>query len=121
MDTQKVKHQYHLSKWMPIIQECRNSGKTVKAWCIENNVNEKQYFYWQRRVREELCTSLQTIEKEQPTVFAPLPMQAHHKETPQLDVFKPNLVIDTGDYRLELGNQISAELLETVLKVIRHV
>lgn len=121
MDTSKVKHQYLLSKWAPIIQECRTSGMTVKAWCQENKVDEGQFFYWQRRVREEICASVQTTEKEQTTVFAPLPIQAYNKGTPQSDLFKPNLVISIGDYRLELGNQTSSELLEAVLKVIHHV
>jgi hypothetical protein len=94
---------------------------TVKAWCLENNVDEKQFFYWQKRVREELCTSVQAPEKEQSTVFAPLPIQAHQKETSQSDLFKPNLVISIGDYRLELANQTSPELIEAVLKVINHV
>lgn len=121
MDTRKVKHQYLLSKWTPIVQECRTSGMTVKAWCLENNVNEKQFFYWQRRVREELCTSVQASERNKPTVFTPLPIQAYHKETPQSDMFRPDLVISIGDYRLELAKRTSSELLEAVLKVIRHV
>lgn len=124
MDTKQIKHQYHLSKWMPIVQECRTSGMTVKAWCLENNVNEKQFFYWQRRVREELCTSVQVPEKEHkqnPTIFAQLPIQDNHKGTPQSNLFKPDLVISIGDYRLELANQTSHELLEAVLKVLHHV
>lgn len=121
MNTKEVKHQYYLSKWAPVIQKCRSSGITVKAWCQENNVDEGQFFYWQRRVREELCTSVQTTEKEQTTVFAPLPIQAYNKETPRSDQFRPDLVISVGDYRLELGNQTSTELLEAVLKVIHHV
>jgi transposase-like protein len=121
MDTRQVKHQYLLSKWTPIVRECRTSGMTVKAWCQENNVDEKQFFYWERRVREELCTSVQTPEKEQPSVFAQLPIHTCHKETPQSDMFRPDLVISIGDYRLELANQTSPELLEAVLKVIHHV
>lgn len=45
MDTSKVKHQYFLSKWAPIIQECRTSGMTVKAWCQENDVDEGQFLF----------------------------------------------------------------------------
>lgn len=118
MNTRKVKHQYLLSKWRPIIQECRSSGMTIKAWCQENNVDEKQFFYWQRQVREELCISEQSPTKQQPTVFAPLPIQTYHKEHGQ---FKPDLVISIGDYRLELANQTNTELLEAILKVLRHV
>lgn len=125
MDAQKVKRQYHLSKWRPIVQECRTSSMTVKAWCKKNKVSEQQFFYWQRRLREELCTSVQIQGKEhkehQPTIFAPITVQNHHKETLQSAPFIPDLVISIGDYRLELANQTNPELLEALLKVIRHV
>ncbi len=125
MDAQEVKRQYHLSKWRPIVQKCRTSGMTVKAWCKENNVSEQQFFYWQRRLREELCTSIQIPKNEhkehQPTIFAPIPVRNHHKETLQSASFIPDLVISIGDYRLELKNQTSPELLEALLKVIHHV
>ncbi len=89
---------------------------TVKAWCKENNVSEQQFFYWQCRLREELCTSIQISEKEhkdrQPTIFAPNPVQNYHKETLKSALFTPDLVISIGDYRLELANQTSPELLK---------
>lgn len=122
MNAQEVKRQYHLSKWRPIVQECRTSGMTVRAWCKENNVSEQQFFYWQHRLREELCTSLQIPEKEhKPTIFAPISVQNHHKETLQSSPFIADLVISIGDYRLELANRTSPELLEALLKVIHHV
>lgn len=124
MDAKRVKLQYHLSKWMPIIQECRASGMTVKAWCVENNVSEQQFFYWQRRVRGELCTSIQAPEKEnnqQSAIFAALPIQDYHKKSSQSDIFRPDLVISIGDYRVELANQTNPQLLEAILKVIGHV
>ncbi|ODM24759.1 IS66 family insertion sequence element accessory protein TnpA [Acetivibrio mesophilus] len=125
MNAQEVKLQYHLSKWRPIVEKCRTSGMTVKAWCKENNVSEQQFFYWQRRLREEICTSIQNPEKEhkehQPTIFAPIPIGNHHKEALLSASLIPDLVINIGDYRLEITNQTSTELLEAVLKVIRHV
>ncbi|WP_408606203.1 hypothetical protein [Cellulosilyticum ruminicola] len=32
---------------------------TKKAWCIANNINEKQFFYWQRHVRMQLIQELE--------------------------------------------------------------
>ena len=50
MDT--ITREMHLMQWTPIIQECRNSNMTVKAWCQTNNINLKQYYYWQSKIRE---------------------------------------------------------------------
>lgn len=73
MDTVEVKHKYLLSKWAPIIQSCRTSGMTVKAWCQENNINEKQFFYWQRRVREEISSLSSELPATKPnTTFVSL-------------------------------------------------
>lgn len=121
MDTRKVKHQYLLSKWTPIIRECRKSGLPVKKWCHENNVDEKQFYYWQRIIREELCVATEVPVKEPLKVFAPLQIQDYHREMPQSITPKHAMVLSIGNYRLELTNQTSPELLETVLKVIQHV
>jgi len=44
-----------LSQWAEMVRECKQSGMTVRAWCIENGMNEKAYFYRQRRVRRALA------------------------------------------------------------------
>jgi hypothetical protein len=94
---------------------------TVKAWCLENKVNEKQFYYWQRKIREEICVSAEIAPKEQRQAFVPLQIQDYDKKALQPVAPRPDLVISIGDYRLELMNQTSPELLEAVLKAINHV
>lgn len=50
MNMKKISHEMNLKKWTQIVEECRNSGQTAKAWCEENNINIKTYYYWKRRV-----------------------------------------------------------------------
>lgn len=47
----KTENEKSLIKWMPIIQKCRISGIGVRPWCRENNVSEKQFYYWERRIK----------------------------------------------------------------------
>ena len=49
----KITHEMRLSKWTTIVRECNNSGMPKKEWCAANGVDNKQFFYWQRRVRED--------------------------------------------------------------------
>ena len=49
-----ITHEMRLAHWVPIVKECNNSGMSKKAWCIANNINEKQFYYWQCRIREEV-------------------------------------------------------------------
>ena len=54
-----VKADVRKSQWTEIIQACQSSGMTVKAWCLENGINIKSYYYRLRKLREELCNSAQ--------------------------------------------------------------
>jgi len=121
MDTVKVTHQYKLSQWAPIISECKGSGMTVKAWCNENGVNEKRFYYWQKRVREELFSFAdQDKSLPAPPTFAPLIKLDTFQSVDCLS-FQPDMVIMAGDIRMEISNSTSPTLLAEVMKVLSHV
>ena len=61
MDSRDVTRNYHLNQWTEIIRECRSSGHTVSAWCLEHEVNPKSYYYWLRKVRAAACEALPAI------------------------------------------------------------
>lgn len=115
MYTVEVKHKYLISKWAPIICTCHTSGMTVKAWCQENNVNNKPFFYWQRRVRNEICVSSENSDHGKPISFVPLQFPDHHKGVPKLDSFRTDMVLNFGNYLLGFTNKTSPLLLENVL------
>lgn len=120
MNTRQVTHQYRLSHWSPIIRDCKNSGMTVKDWCIKNDVNEKRYYYWQRRIREELSHSLpEKVLDAQPPRFVPITTKSNTDHI--TSSFKPDLVLNYGTIKLEIANSISPELLNEMLKVLSHV
>ena len=39
-----------LMEWSERVAACRNSGIPVKAWCAQEGISEKSYYYWQRKV-----------------------------------------------------------------------
>ena len=47
---QVMSKQERLENWTARITACRSSGMTVRAWCQENGLSEKTYYYWQRRL-----------------------------------------------------------------------
>ena len=53
----KTTHEVRLIQWQEIIQAQLASGQNKREWCRENGISEKQFFYWQRRVRKELYES----------------------------------------------------------------
>ena len=49
----QITHDIRLEGWKDVIRQChaRPKGQTIKDWCAQNNVSEKQFYYWQRQIR----------------------------------------------------------------------
>jgi hypothetical protein len=43
-----------MTEWAQRVSECRSSGLTVRNWCEQHEINEKTYYYWQRKVWESI-------------------------------------------------------------------
>ena len=47
-------------KWTEIVVNCNESGMSKTAWCRENNVSIKSFFYWQHKLRMKMIESSPT-------------------------------------------------------------
>ena len=47
--------------WAERIAECRGSGMSVRAWCRENKISEKTYYYWQRRLYQQMVSTAEAV------------------------------------------------------------
>ena len=68
---QKLNADQRLAVWTQRIADCRSSGKGVKHWYQENNISEKTYYYWQRRIFK-MAQDQQTPEFSELHSFAPV-------------------------------------------------
>ena len=50
---EKITHQMRLQQWSKIISECLASGQNKTAWCRQNGISDKKFFYWQKILRRE--------------------------------------------------------------------
>ena len=48
------KREVRLIEWQKMYEEYQASGKTVQAWCSENDVSIKTFYYRLRKVREAM-------------------------------------------------------------------
>jgi hypothetical protein len=125
LDTQEVKRQYRLNQWIEIVQQCRSSSQTVSAWCAENNINPKQYYYWLRRVRLAACELLPTSEGNELSIV-PIPLtgslfKADPAATVAVAGSPAHLILRIGSVTVELRNDASPELITHTLKALTHV
>lgn len=114
-----------LNNWAAIINECNNSNMTKRAWCIAHNINEKQFFYWQRRVRRQLVQKLDsTSTLTTKFVEVPVPTETNPttvNQTPiHLTHISSDAVLHIKDFTLEINNSISSELLGLLIEAIAH-
>lgn len=114
MSSRKATQEYRLAQWLPIIKECKASGMTVKSWCQQNNVNEKQFYYWQGKIRKIASKSLPVTTQQ--SQFVPLSIPT--TQSTYTEVFIPTMVIRVGSASIELSEQVQPELLSSVLKVL---
>jgi len=114
----KITHEMRLAHWSVQVRECNNSGMTARAWCAANNVGEKQYHYWKRRVRKaiapELLLPASTDKRRNTFVEIPLPPSS-------MPPSPADAVLHLGGYVIEIRNTASGTLLESLLKAVSHV
>ena len=117
----KTTHEVRIANWRSIIEQChaRPKGQSAKQWLADNGISEKNYYYWQRKVRQEiyaLISSKVTPAAEPGSVaFAELPFISP-KENGQS--ISPDAVIRRSQTVLELSNTVW--LLDRLAGVISY-
>ena len=56
-DVLAVRQEYRLREWAMVVEECRLSGLSNRAYCRERGISEKTYYYWLRRLRQAAITA----------------------------------------------------------------
>ena len=96
-----VKKEIMEKEWTEKIRQCRESGLTVSAWCRENDINLKTYYYHLRKIRKKLCEQiavpLMTVENLCPTVK-----------------------IQIADVTAEITDGTSEQMITTIVRAIRN-
>lgn len=114
----KTTHQIRREQWAQIVNNCLESGQSKKAWCRDNGICEKSFYYWQRILRNEAYIEMKQLpeqpsipqQPELPVAFVELkPTVAGTEQTP---TFRPDIVLRRGQFVLEISNTVSPELLK---------
>ena len=119
----KTTHEVRLQQWSEVIQAQLVSGMNKREWCRENSIPEKQFFYWQRRVRKELYESQTKALVAAGDVRSPALVEvpiAQSSGNPAAASFRPDAVIAVGNVTVGITENISEALLMSIGKMIRH-
>ena len=126
-----------LKHWEAVILEAGSAGISKKQWTAEHGIPERQFYYWQKKLRDRELAKRNAAElmPAAPAITAsPVGTGFLELSTPEPGMSsaaaaekpviiagsqRPELVLVAGPYRLEIREAVSEKTLRTVLKVIR--
>ena len=121
MNTREITRQYRMNQWTEIIRQCRSSGQPISAWCTDNNINIKSYYYWLKRLRAAACESLPALDSGNQQIV-PVTVPCHPKEAGHtVQQSSSHIILRVGSVTLELHNGASSALIENTLRALANV
>lgn len=131
-----------MQKWAAIIQEAATCGMTKTEFCARKGINRRQFFHWQKIIREYILKQnpelglppprgqMREIRAANSQIIPSLPvfceLKVREERPPAQDVCKAETtlateaVVQLGDYRIYVGESTTERTLSTILKVIRN-
>ena len=87
-------HDVRLSNWKSIVEACQASGVSNRQWCDKHNVNIKQYYNWQRKVRNAIVSGMKNE-----TSIVPIPTSLLSNITSVETHHSQSIVFRSGNYQ----------------------
>jgi len=128
MDTQLAVRQMQHRSWAQMIQSQIDSGLSIPAWCAQNNISTKTFYYRRLRVREDVLNAA-----EGPTfteIFPASAVEGSTAITPSNQTSQAagattsasteSLSLEVNGVHIRVTESTSMQLLANVLEVIRR-
>ena len=123
-------------QWRQIVLEANGSSLTKKEFCRQNGIKEKQFYYWQRKIRRQESSRLRleatlapvestsvvsscssssfvTVNLSEPEDTSSLPLSLS-------STFHPELMIQMNGVNLFVVSSVHEETLQSVIRVLRN-
>ena len=94
--------------WAERIAECRGSGMSVRAWCRGNGISEKTYYYWQRRLYQQMAFTTEAVS------FAEIP---HGIQTGQCSGAAAKISLSGATIEVYPG--ADAQMIQAILRTLQ--
>ena len=130
MTTKTLLHQATLKEWAARFTDQKASGLTVADWCVKNRVSRDSYFYWKRKLKDELITQvlpdIVPLALPEPSVAERNPMPISYQESVAsstsctTDTTGSSAKIHFEDVTIELDASASESFITNIIKAVRH-
>ena len=103
-------------RWRGRIEECRQSGLSVKAWCLKNELRNTSYHYWVKKFK------LLEQQEAGSNTFAEVVLLPEDKNTmKETWPIKVEFPLSFGDYSIGIPEGFNAITLAELVKVLRNL
>ena len=129
MSTRSIIHQATLNEWVSRIKEQKSSGLSISEWCRQNNLSKDKYFYWKRRIKDEV------VERSLPEIVPlaipsaasqlasyPTASSVGFENCTSCTTFTPtsNARILINGVSIEIDSTASESFIRSLIKAVRH-
>ena len=134
MTGKELAQKVRMEQWAEIMRIRIESGEPVRRWCAENNINEKTYYYWQRKLRQTTCdyirkqkeslenTGLQCSENIRTNIIPTRWTQVSSKtKIEKTESIENTVIIEIGSIKVQAKEKTDMELLSKVCKTLLQV
>jgi hypothetical protein len=124
MNTRDIAAEYRLSHWAGIMQERKESGLSVRAFCKNAGFHENNYFYWQRKLREATCEELARVQDKPrmiPSGFMEVRLSAHKTLSSIIHEAPSQVCIETAGLRIAASREYPIDNLVALLREVSRI
>ena len=108
----ETKRCINLKNWKEEIESQISSGLSVKEWCLQNNINQKSYYYHLRKVRE---ASIEIKEKQEIIAVTEI-NKSISENKPSVD---PTVIIRKEGIEIEIFGNTTAQMIQFLLQGLK--
>lgn len=115
MTISEVKRMARVSEWKGLIQEQKESGMTIRAWCEQNGFRENTYYYWLKIIRAE---AIEQVEKNAALLRIEPNELPEGKGEPQTKTER--IMVRINDAVIEFPLEIPVEQIAAFIRALNH-
>ena len=120
MSTKEIARHVRLTRWAQNMRARSESGESVRDWCRANGINEKTYYYWQRKLREAACEGLvesTSLIAQKPARFTQVSLiESAANATPAQADTDHNLHAEIGGVHITVSSEYPMDKLALLLR-----
>ena len=122
MNSREIAVEFRLAYWAKIIQDRNDSGLSIRAYCKDANIQESNYYYWLKRLREAASGGMAQIQRKMtglaPTGFAEVRLSAVSALMPAFTANQNHVCIEAAGVRITADSGYPISNLATLLREV---